>query len=183
MKILIIMPFLFFFCISCIKQDSQLQIADNRFFSSLVLEVCKEHELRAYEYGEWVIKSENSLEFGFDSKRKLNLDEARKFYFNINDSLVAKIIRDQNHLSCLNPSFFEQKKIHLSISFVKDAFSNLNVEPPYIAFVHGDDKIIHYDIVDKANEYQSFHSESVKRARGILEHQNQSLNICEPSTQ
>ncbi len=177
MSQLMIFGLMAFCCVSCVKLTPSHEIEGKRFIASFEREMYQDCDLKPYIHGGQFFSSVNGFEFWFTSNRKLSLDEARRFYFLVVDRLIARINSDKDLIPHLGHYPFQQQDVDVSIAFLEGERHDLGVEPPYIANVGGDANMLYYSIRGEGdNLFKKIHSESVKRARGILEHQNNLLN-------
>ena len=139
-----------------------------------------EYRLRLWGQGGGCQDGVNTLFFHFVSDELVDVNQARRLYLRTLDRLLGLINSDESLRPFLKHYPFTNRDIDLSISFFVNGILNNEPEPPNIVYVSGANNLIIYSLKDiEPFSSDSIPSESIQKARGIVEHQDNLMQIPE----
>lgn len=167
------------FSFSCQQRSPQV-FEGEKFISRFSKVANDELSLKLYGQGGAFVDGVNLFHFHFISNEAVDVNQTRRFYLKTMDRLLEMINSNETLRPYLTHYPLTPRDIDLSISFCVNGISSQKPPHPYIAYVSSSNNLIHYSFLGRDRDgYVDPPSESIQRARGIVEHQNALMQIPE----
>jgi len=121
-----------------------------KIIKSYSAKMFKEKGLRMYGWGGSMMYNIENLSIDFMSSQNLEINEARKLYYECVDKFLIMINSDDKIRKYLNVYPFTKENIELNIAFFDD--SGKRVSPPYVAYMSTAKENIYFAKYDHDNK-------------------------------
>ena len=164
---------------ACSKPMPQVDVAEN-FIHKFANEADKEYNLFLFGQGGAFRDGISKFHLCFISQQVLDVDQARRFYLKLMDRILELINDDETLRPYMTNYPFTHHNLDLSILFYENDILGIEVPYPAVAYVSSFDDFICYAAYNPVKDsLEDLNQETIRRARGIVEHQNALMQIPE----